>query len=1416
MIKRRSFKLYTAFLLSAAVILGASSVYAASPDTDDGDKTQSLQEERSKSGGGYAVSGQIKGVGYTTEVYDAENGLPTSDANCILAASNGYIWIGGYSGIFKYDGDSFERLDASLGLTNGRAIYEDKDNRIWVGTNDNGFVVLDKNKTTHVTYKDGLPASSVRGFGQAPNGIVYVGTTGGIVSVESDMTVRPLADERTDGQYIIRMSEDESGNIYGCTRNGDAFLIADGKIDKFLSNEEIYVSTIYAEKNNPGYVYIGTEDGKIYHGLFGDPISKYTEIPVDPIESVYWITEACGRVWVTSNDCAGYLDENGKFKIINNIPFNNSIDMMEADYEGNLWFTSSRQGIMKIVSTNFKDLNRVSGLETEVVNSTCLKDNLLYVGTDKGLKIIDKNDRLVDNEITELLDNIRIRCVTKDNEDNLWICTYTENKGLVCYKDNGEIVSYTEDNGLLHNEVRCATVADDGSILIGTNGGLNIIKNGVITESYGADDGLDNTVLLTVCDAGDGYIYVGTDGDGIYEIKDGNLKKIGRDDGLTSDVILRLKYDKESDLCWVITSNSLQYIKNGTIKNVDTFPYNNNFDIFRDDNDNLWILSSYGIYCVKAQDVIDNKIVDYRLFNTANGLPGVPTANAFSCMNDEGVLYISSRTGVSSVNVDNFFDQFAEISLDVKSVTFNGEVLEPDEAGTYTIPAGDGRIQISAAVLDYTLSNPTVRIFLEDTEDPGITAQRKNLAPLEYTGLKYGNYTFHIQVVDPSNGTVYQDEEFNIVKKPKLTELIIVRVLLIVLVAVLAGLFVWRLMTGTIIRRQYDEIRQAKDEAERANSAKSQFLANMSHEIRTPINTIMGMDEMILREELGEDPKKYTSTIKNYALDIRRASESLLALINDLLDVSKLESGKMNLVETNYNTEELLRSMISMIRVKAIEKELTFNVDIDKDLPKMLSGDSGKIKQVVLNLLTNAAKYTDKGGFTLKVKTLDKENDKCHILFSVKDTGIGIKEEDMEKLFTAYERLDEEKNAGIQGTGLGLDISRRFAELMNGRLQVESKYGEGSEFIFTIEQSIADATPIGEFSEDGSNEAKGPYVPQFIAPDAEVLVVDDNPMNLTVIKGLLKPTKVYVTTADSGEDALEKIKYGKFDVVLLDHMMPGMDGIECCAKIREKNPDLPVYALTANAAAGGDEFYKSKGFNGYLPKPIDSLLLERAIMKHLPEEIMMHPAADMAAVEPEELPEDLKWLYDEKGVDVDNGIKYSGGTESFIYSIKLFHDTIADNAGVIKKAFEEKDLRLFTVKVHALKSSARIIGAGELSSLAEKLEDAGNEGNKAFIEAHTGKLLEMYHAYKDKLKRLKGEKADDSDKELIPEDEIKGAYEALKEVVPQMDYDSVEMILSEVREYRLNEKDEKIISQMEKYLKTFNWDKIEEVLGGNQ
>ena len=1400
---------FMAIVAGCMMILMHISVYA---------KYDTVVGTHSYYGGGYAVTGQIPDISYSYEIYDASNGLPTSDAMFLMGASDGYIWIGGYSGVVRYDGSTFDRIDEPSYLTSSRAFFEDSRGRIWVGTNDNGVVVLDGADSMYFSYKEGLTSSSVRIFEEDDNGNIFIGTTAGLCYVDQTDTLRVLQDERITEERILKLDKDSDGRIYGQTSNGIVFAIDDCEITELYESIDLgleKITTILVDPYDKGKVYYGTEGNVLYYGKFGDSINNLDRISLDPLSNVHWLNYDCNRVWVSSTSMIGYIDTDYTFKELTNVPFDSGIEMVTADYQGNLWVASSTLGVMKVVANNFIDITHAAGMFTGVTNAVALHNGDVYIGTETGLDIIGKDNVPIENELSVYIGDARVRSVTEDNDGNVWVSTYTHDLGLVCYKPDGEIISFTSYDGMPSNQIRCVTVGKDGSLLVGTNGGLAVIKDFEIVRTVGADAGIKNTVFLTVTETDEGAILAGTDGDGIYAIEDDDIKKIGRNNGLTSDVVMRIIKDEKRDISWIVTSNSIEYMKNGLVTQITSFPYNNNYDMYFDDNDNAWILSSYGVYVVNADDMEKDAISDYKIYTIANGLPYAITSNSFGYKDQYGNLYMAGRNGVTKVNINKYYSGDLEVLMDVKSIYCDNVKVEQDEEGVYQIPASDGRVQITASVMDYSMMNPDVRLYLEDGPDGGVITSRSKLSALEYTGLPYGNYKFHIQILSSGGGEVIQDEVFSIRKAPRLFELVVIRLILVILVASLAGFIVWQVMRLTVIRTQYEEIKKSKEEAESANTAKSRFLANISHEIRTPINTIMGMNEMIMREDPTNVPKGYFMSVMNYAFDIRNASESLLGLINDLLDISKIESGKMHLVEREYDTQELFRSIVSMIRIKATEKALSFDVVIDEILPKRMYGDAEKIKQVVLNLLTNAVKYTSVGGFSLNVSMEERNDKEAVIRISVKDTGMGIKKEDMDRLFTAYERLDEEQNSGIQGTGLGLDISRKFAELMGGNIFCDSIYGEGSEFIFILSQKIVDATPLGIFIEHDESKASGPYVPKFIAPDADVLVVDDNPMNLSVIKGLLKATKVFVTTSESGADAIDKVKDGDFDVVLLDHMMPGLDGIETLAKIREIKPDLPVYALTANSVSG-EEFYKSKGFNGYLAKPVDIETLESTLMKHIAENKMEKSESVDQTEELTELPAEMLWIYEVGGITVQEGIKNSGGISSYLFGLDLFLDTIDENSRIINDAYEEGNIRLFTIKVHALKSSARIIGALGLAGLAEKMEEAGNNNDIVYIDGNKEKLMNEYVSFKEKLGRIKETTVTDASKEPVPEAELKDAYGALADLIPQMDYDSVEMILESIMKYSLPDKDAEFFKELSRLFKLFDWDGMEKLINATK
>ncbi len=423
----------------------------------------------------------------------------------------------------------------------------------------------------------------------------------------------------------------------------------------------------------------------------------------------------------------------------------------------------------------------------------------------------------------------------------------------------------------------------------------------------------------------------------------------------------------------------------------------------------------------------------------------------------------------------------------------------------------------------------------------------------------------------------------------------------ILIIGTICGVIV-RFQNQVYLNEQKKILKQ-NEELERLSKTKNSFFANMSHQIRTPINTIIGLNEMILREDINDE-------VAENAVHIQSASKMLLSLINDILDMSKLESGKMEVVPIQYETGAMFSDLVNIIWVRAQEKNLELNLDISPEIPTMMYGDAVRIKQVVMNLLTNAVKYTQKGYITLSAKTEPLEKDKVLLTISVKDSGIGIKKEDMQHLFQSFQRVDEASNAGIEGTGLGLMITQQLVELMGGKITVDSIYQKGSVFTVQLEQQVINSTPMGKktFMTKTSIGQRQRHRQLFEAPDARVLVVDDNELNLLVAKKLLRDTNIKVDLAKSGLECLELTREYYYDVIFMDHMMPEMDGLETLRRLRKQENGLcqqtPVIALTANAYSDAEQAYREKGFSGYLSKPVSGTQMETMLLKFLPKELV--------------------------------------------------------------------------------------------------------------------------------------------------------------------------------------------------------------------
>ena len=598
-------------------------------------------------------------------------------------------------------------------------------------------------------------------------------------------------------------------------------------------------------------------------------------------------------------------------------------------------------------------------------------------------------------------------------------------------------------------------------------------------------------------------------------------------------------------------------------------------------------------------------------------------------------------------------------------------------------------------------------------------------------------------------------------------------------------------------------------QTEDANRAKTNFVSNMSHEIRTPMNSIVGITEILLRSR--HSPKE-----QEYLLNIQSSGRVLLTIINDVLDCSKMEAGKMQLFDEPYDTCSLFHDLRISMENRIGHSGLELIYDIDQDIPCKLKGDMGRIRQVIINLVNNAIKYTEKGSVRFSVHVRQKNTDKVMLYYEVADTGIGIRKEDHKILFDAFQRVEMDRNRYVEGTGLGLTISQNLVNMMGGVIEVESEYGKGSRFFFTIEQTIIDPTPVSAVNYNGQkdNVTEKEAECLFIAPEAHILLVDDNELNLVVAKELLKPLRMQIDTAENGLQAVKMVRGSQYDLVLMDHMMPVMDGIEAAKAIRalpeDKYQKLPIIALTANAMVDARKEFLNAGMNGFVAKPIDfaricnqlKLWLPKDLVRDVPKEAKKLLADDLSDREIQ--PEDPQM-----GFSFEEGVNHCGSKAALMKTIRIFYRTIDSKANKIEQCLKEGLIGDYVIEVHALKSSALLIGAVPLSEAAKELEDYGKQGKTEVLEEKTPDVLTLYRDLKNIL-RPYAEKEEDAKKEFSDGEWIT-ALQQIHQCIEQFDLDGVDQIMEQLEEYQVPECIRESMDQLRVYVADVSMEEIMEL-----
>ncbi len=1400
---------------------------------------------------------------YAGRIFTTDDGLISMEINTIEQTRDGYIWAGAYSGLYRYNGTRFEKVALDERINNVIYIYEDDSGRLWIGTNDSGVACYDtiSGDIKFYTTAEGLPSDSVKSICEDFQGNIYVSTVEEPARIDPQGNIH-VYDSVPGVTCLYSLNRMENGNIAGVTTHGVPVIISGDDVLVYNEHEGEDAYTVLA-CDDSGNILYGTSTNELclYHRNSNDNITHIKTVSVHGINYINCIAYSArlGGYIVCASTGLAYVDEDLNATLLSREGFSNSAEDAIVDYQDNVWIASSQQGILKLSYNPFSRLFIKADIAPAAVNALLLDGNTLYAGTDTGLIMINvKNETPVRNAtLTRYFDGVRIRNLMKDSEGNIWVSTYGVDGLVELSPDLKEKTIYNSmvNEKVLGTRFRFTMELDDGVILAASAEGLNFIKKGEIIGTLGVQDGLHVPQILSATLLPEGQILAGSDGDGIYIIEDMKVTgHIGQDEGLMSQVVLRIVQCGDGRL--YVTSNGLYYgSADKVIRKLSAFPYSNNYDVYVADNGEAWISSSAGIYVVNVESLVADEGYDYVLLNRNRGLDTTLTANAWNASGD-GRLYLCCTDGVRVIYTAAYDELNDNYNIVLAKMTDDDEPV-PFEEGRYMLPSGRGRIRMEPAVLSYTLANPLISVELEGVDDMSNRFHQSEMSEISYTSIPYGDHVLKVQVLDELDGSVKKEQVFYLHKEAELYERTYYKLYLLFVGTMLVAFLAWmiaKMGNMAVINRQYDQIREAKEEAEYANKAKSQFLANMSHEIRTPINTVLGMDEMILRE--SSEP-----AIRGYASDIYTAGNTLLSLINDILDSSKIESGGMEIVPVDYELAALIRDLINMISQRARDKDLVFQVEVDENLPSKLHGDDVRIRQVVTNILTNAVKYTHDGFVTMRVMLTDitvsseasssedkklgsrktgkssagsdETSDSVQIRFEVEDTGIGIKEEDLPKLFEEFQRIEEGRNRNIEGTGLGMNITMQLLKLMDSSLKVKSEYGKGSVFWFDLNQQVVDAEPIGDFNEklsapDESYHHKG----AFIAPDAHVLVVDDNDMNRKVFKSLLKVTQINISDASSGVKALRFAENVRYDMVFMDHMMPDMDGVETMKRMRQIKgyENVPIYVLTANAVTGAREQYLEAGFDGFVSKPVVSDKLEQALREGLPDRLVISiEDSDEVMGDPNEVMEEARsesvddlpmidgvdwnfaWLHlpdmellESSVVDFYDGIRIQADKLDRMYDevvkmiteqdIKAGAETDGkatkmpgNDINVAKESPAENNaMSAYRIQVHAMKSSAATIGIVPLAGMAKILEFAARDMDSDTIRQMHDVFIREWRSYTDKLTGVFGlgeSTSLDEDKDYADDEMLGAMLEMLYNALEDFDVDACDDIMKQIRSY---------------------------------